>query len=651
MPHVAFHAEVLKKVIEVLKTAGNPQASLLEHHFRFAAAGAMGPNLLEHLPASKKLLDSLEEVARKHQQVTSLPTDQLEELFLRPSMAAYGLLFRLLVVPFWPLFAQIHAFLDRMDSIAQSEDTDGLLGEKESAEEIQAKTQTLKNLGPTIQDLIDAIAQIIAIPPWIQQTKFPWLPQGLRLHELLRWRRTGAFARNLLSAAGNDPLKAYALGYLVHVAGSITGQPLVNNIVGGPERTHWWRHRLVRNFVDVWTFGFYQSSASLAGDQPTPPYDQWKPLGSSNFQDQVNVGNLAGPSQPGELPEAVLAIAAGDLGGLPGTIPDDLAQLLQTAVDATYPVAQRPQGFSPEAFKAAFVGAYAVLWFLTSGAGPMTRRTLGAPPSSCTSPPAWVTSGGAPPSPQKSGPSTGGVVSAILLAILAIILFLTQNYAAGVGAVIGAIVAASSGGSVDWDQLRCNLYWLRKELIDAENALREALAMTGLAYPSPDKLGVVDPQNQTHPAVDKTAPNGVPLCKTNALSSPAFSQESTYPRQMDATIPAPSGVPDLNFAAYPINIPLETPAAMNFPFTDRYPNFVVDGAGLWNGGILTDGVYPSRHVFLGDAVSNAVELIQRGADGLANYNLDGDRGYGWKTWHPKAGTQPKTPPVVDVQEV
>lgn len=76
------------------------------------------------------------------------------------------------------------------------------------------------------------------------------------------------------------------------------------------------------------------------------------------------------------------------------------------------------------------------------------------------------------------------------------------------------------------------------------------------------------------------------------------------------------------------------------------PEFVVAGAGLQNGGLLTDGPYPSRDQFFGDAVANALEVIAKEGGGLSDYSLDGDRGYGWNGWHPKTGTVPSLSSVV-----
>jgi hypothetical protein len=125
-------------------------------------------------------------------------------------------------------------------------------------------------------------------------------------------------------------------------------------------------------------------------------------------------------------------------------------------------------------------------------------------------------------------------------------------------------------------------------------------------------------------------------------------RDDRYPLRMDGA----NGVPDLNFGKYP-GVPLEEDRteAWRLPSgisPEQYPDLVlvIDGLGSLNGGMVTDnGTFPSRDVAFGDAVTNAVELITTDGQNLVDYNLDGDRGYGWKTWHPKEGTNPANPPV------
>jgi len=646
MPNLAFHFEVLNRVIQQLVQNGDSRGSIMANNKKFAVLGALGPDLLRYLPVSKPLADDLAAVALTNSagqgQISSLPPQEREELFLNPLGGAYSVLFRLLVVPTWPVLNNIKDFLDRMDAIALAQDLLALPQMIAQENAIVSQSASLQSQLPgTVQSLAAIIAQIISLPPWMEQNLQspvkPSDPRGCRLSEFLRWHHTGEFTRNLINSANNDQQKAFAYGYLSHVAASVTGEPLVNNITGGPYRTHWWRNRLVSNFIDSWTFGFFESNAQMQGDNPTPPYAAWTPLCGANLHNEFNVANADVPKL-GDVPDAVKAIASGDLGKLTNQFPKDLATLLLTAVNLTYPTADQPiAGFTEDKLKQAFVGAFAVYWFMTSGSGPMCNNPIGPPPSNCMSAPSWVTSGSAP-SPQQAGLNVGPDICAVLLAIVALLKILTGTFQGGVSAVIAAI----SVPIVDWDVVRCNLFWLRKELVDIENALRDALVQNGLAYPPPQKLGTIDTNGNTQPATDSTTNPPVSLCSSNNLGS------STYPNPMDATNPQ-APVADLDFACYPFT-GVELPSTQNLIPSGVYPNSVVNGTGLQNGGIMTDGTYPSRYQVFGDAVCNAVAAIQTDGIGLPNYNLDSDRGYGWKSWAPQPGSFPGTPPVVDVQE-
>ena len=212
--------------------------------------------------------------------------------------------------------------------------------------------------------------------------------------------------------------------------------------------------------------------------------------------------------------------------------------------------------------------------------------------------------------------------------------------------MVGAIAAFTSGGGIDWDQLACNLFWLRKGMLDASNALVDGLVKAGLAYPAPAKLGTVDANGVTHPAVDMTPNFGMPLTKSNSSDLAGVAGPLPYPHQLDTTN---GGFADLNFAAFPPSA-AETPQTTNLPLPPCYADRVIDGSGLVNGGMLVDGVFPSTNKFFGDAVANAQQLIADQAQKLPPYNLDADRGYGWKTWNPQVGTFPGSGQVNNPKE-
>lgn len=84
--------------------------------------------------------------------------------------------------------------------------------------------------------------------------------------DMLHYRKTSQFAHSLWAIADewaakpdddavlwSGRLKAYALGYMTHVATDTTGHSFVNEKCGGPFRTHWQRHHLIENHIDAKT--------------------------------------------------------------------------------------------------------------------------------------------------------------------------------------------------------------------------------------------------------------------------------------------------------------------------------------------------------------------------------------------------------------
>jgi hypothetical protein len=708
MPNLAFHIEVLNQVI--VKRAGqsdpiaiklnNPANSQLK---QFAVLGAMGPDILRYMPVSQSLATFLSNFIPPATSGTVLTQTQLNtattqiqtamsglattnqplafELYFNPIGAIYSVLFNTLVVPVWPILDQVTDFFNQLEVIVQNQDTIGLAEIIGQLSGIQSKGNSLKGLSSTLSLLQVVVGGILTQGPWMEMNEsFPPPAEVLldRRYEFLRWHQTDKFAQALLSNASNDNQKAYAFGWMCHIGSSVTAEPFINNITGGPYRTHWWRNRLVGNYVDSWTFGFFEQSPNptMTGDNPTPPYfdpmtgNGWPALcNGGNLQNEFNVGNLSGPA-PDDVPAALKAMATGNLGSLASSFPADITNLFSAALAATYPVASQPivgldsssnpiPAFDNNTLANAYVGAFAVYWFMSSGKGALGTNIVG--PGTGMPEPSWVSSGGSP-SPTQGGLNVGGAICAALLAIFAIFSILTGDFVGG----MAALTAALNAPIIDWATVNNELFWLRKNLIDQENAMQEALVLGGLAYPPPVMLGVqvnIQGTDTTLPGTDLTPPfntdispvatvTGVPLCKTNSLSTQGLDVANVkpgYPRWLDTTSPL-GAFADLNFAVYPVSIQVEEPSTNNIIQPNLYPQTIVNGSGLQNGGIMASETYPSNSEFLGDAVSNATQLIAAGGVGLQDYNLDGDRGYGWLAWDPKAGTNPFMPPVLDMQE-
>ena len=678
MPGYAFHLETLKQVSAKLAGSDPATAGLLQSPY--AALGAFGPDLLMYTPPSQQLAGDLG-TGRLAQLIADLgsisnpPTaaqqaelKELMELFQKPVGSAYSALFSTLVGPSWPQISTVISFVAQANTIANNEDESALGGFFSQLPAVQTALTSLGTSLPNgIKELVGILAALIGLGPWMETVPagvgaallIPAAnPKACRTYEFLRWHKSGQFATALLDGATTDNQRAFALGWLSHVAGSVTGEPFVNNIVGGPYRTHWWRNRMVQNFVDAWTWGRYETqnpSASMSGDTPTPSYDKWAPLFGANLQNAFNVGNLPGPAATGQLPTAVTAMGTGDVTALAASFPPEITDLIAKAITSTYPptpLLPPPEALSADEFASAYVGAYAVFWFLTAGDGPLGNNATGPPPSNCgTTPPSWTTSSGSSQPPQQQGVTSGSEACEIILAILAVLAFLTGNAAAGIALLVAAL---EEQPSIDWDKVRCDVFWVTFTVDKIENLLRDALVMSTLAYPPPILLGGPDTSGNTQPATDFTnttagqdpaqpfpgnAPpsGGVPLTRTNNMTV----EQGTFPKGLDKT----NTLADLNWLRYPEKVPVETDAAENQIPGGKYPEFVMDGSGLAGAGMMNPGAFPTRAAFFGDAVANAAKLIEARGKGLADYNLDGDRGYGWLGWRPKPLTNPQTPPV------
>jgi hypothetical protein len=81
--------------------------------------------------------------------------------------------------------------------------------------------------------------------------------------DMLHYRRTGNFAKNLLNGYNSGRQKAFAFGYLSHIATDVTGHAYVNQIVGTAYRLNVHRHVTSENFQDTWKYGRYYNGESI----------------------------------------------------------------------------------------------------------------------------------------------------------------------------------------------------------------------------------------------------------------------------------------------------------------------------------------------------------------------------------------------------
>ena len=494
MPNLAFQIEVLKQVVTERAAAGDPVAiSLTQNKFnnpqmQFAVLGVLGPDILRYMPVSSALAAFLSSQVPSATSGTALTTAQLAtaitqtqaalkgltastatatqqslafELYFNPLGAAYSVVFSTLVIPLWPIFSQMTDLFNQLATIVQNQDTIGLAEKIGQLEGLQNQQAKFAGVPSTIALLQVVIGAIISEGPWMEMNQTvppPADPIVDRRYEFLRWHHTGAFARNLLENATSQNQQAYVFGWLCHVSSSVTAEPFVNNIVGGPYRTHWWRNRLAGNFVDSWTFGFFEQNPlpTMTGDNPVPQYCDpqtgagWPSICNANLQNLFNVANLSGPTTAGGVPAAVAAMASGNLSTLLSKFPfpAEISSLLTNTINATYPSGTLPvvginscgtpiPAFNADTFASAYIGAFAVYWFMTAGTGIVGNNPTGIPTG--LPEPAWVQSltSSSPQSPSatQAGLSIGGVICAILEAIAALFALATGNVALAAAAV------------------------------------------------------------------------------------------------------------------------------------------------------------------------------------------------------------------------
>lgn len=107
-----------------------------------------------------------------------------------------------------------------------------------------------------IQSIRDDVAKFAHLTEHPRQTDQPldaW-PWG----DVLLARRTDAFVRSTYDLAQEPDERAFAFGVLACYSGNVTGSGYLNQVVGGPRRSHRFRDRLARNSVGSW---FSQSFA------------------------------------------------------------------------------------------------------------------------------------------------------------------------------------------------------------------------------------------------------------------------------------------------------------------------------------------------------------------------------------------------------
>jgi hypothetical protein len=236
----------------VAKIGDEKLREMLSAHRGAALLGSVGPDLLFFSPEYKafnffiQFVDNFRQVKKAFYQVRDAVKMVLEPI--EEAIETYG--------------APIIETVDTIEKILPMDCINGLVDDvKDMASTMKsAVSNTLLAGFDSGVDLITDAADVPSLSHKIFDDLFtPLHQQGKRewhwyWFDMLHYRNTGLFAKNLVKNATSDIQLAYALGYLTHVAADTVGHAYVNRIVCGPYRLHPQRHVIIENFIDSATY-------------------------------------------------------------------------------------------------------------------------------------------------------------------------------------------------------------------------------------------------------------------------------------------------------------------------------------------------------------------------------------------------------------
>lgn len=640
MPGIATHFQVLDLTVDALSDAGLTSIAGTIKGNPWAYLGVIGPALMDFISSDPPPPGGTQ--SNKYAQIW-------QEIFTVVG-GDPGLITTL---------AKIQSLIGELQTLANNEDCHGLENFRDSGQmdAVQTLSTQFANLLGEVDNIAGDVFNLITndlrpvfcgldpstpAPPPTQ-----WNPR-----DFFSWKKTAKFAQALIArgkSIPDDRLLAYGYGWLVAYVVSITGSPFVNSIVGGPPRTQWWRQRFVKNFVDAWVYGFYNTPGGVSmggdtGDTPKPPYDQWSSLCSANLHTKIELPgwNLDPVQFLNSLTQP-----------FPQVVPADFAANWALAVGDAYG-AEVPPAVTPAGLNSAVLMTWLVLWFQTSGV-PIgcNVQPPAAPPGGCTGNPPETDPFNFPPGQSPPGPpipqpdvstSTGDVVCGVILAILGGIAILCGDAAAGAGAIAEAahLLDCSGNTTVDWQDWKCKIFWFQQYMFNGLAGLQNMLSLCAFTYPEARALGNssnVLPPPFPVPPFDQS----ILLVKSNREG-----RDQPFPSKCWDTSNALTAFTTFNQDPTATAPGFETPNTIAYIAGWKYPSWFINDPDnpLSTGDVKTNGGTqlrydpPASATPFGNAVACAVDLFQNLSKTFPNWNLDADRGIAYYNWQFKSGYDP-----------
>jgi hypothetical protein len=424
------------------------------------------------------------------------------------------------------------------------------------------------------------------------------------------------------AGSGDAGLQAYSYGWLSHITADVVGHAYVNLAVGGPWRTHFQRHHLQENFMDVWSWGFYHTpGVSMPAAPPASglPFDYAKftSVSTANLQNLIDFGD---------------------------DLPDNLQSLIVDTLNDIYKPVPHPT-IIPFLGKEEINRAYQMqklAFEIMTG----KDRHLGPP-----KPPQVFGDMDFPTYPTNSGSGGGGgggggggfSLSSLLKAIWDFIKN-TLTYLANLGLWLISKITSPLTYPV-----RYALYLMQLGLYEVYRAFRWALVVSAYMYPDTDQLA--DPFAQQfinpNPALILGAPRmEYPKERDHSQFYPLSATEQL------SVVPGPYGHLGLNFPYWMIE---------GEPSDLAFEAALIKAATPAETAEITSVLYENAHgKTVRGSLGSAVDFYLRRAEELngtpngaklrlPDWNIDADRGYGFKCWEAASTLDPQPPNGVTIQ--
>jgi hypothetical protein len=488
--------------------------------------------------------------------------------------------------------------------------------------------------------------------------------------------------RELLVQSEKRPnVRAFAFGYITHYVADVVGHPFVNQVVGSPWRMYWQRHHLVENFIDAYVWDRWHDDHR----DETDPITNEQPLDTiratpndmgdgarftfARLNDHINIGIVAGNDPVDKFIQDICdrirsgAEHVGILDKLPDP-PDDRdlnewADTLAQVFRAAYPAASDPpqnlktnDGYpTPDDIKQAY--SLLRLYLRISTEESVTEPKFPDIPSDVWNAvkKLWddveKNLGKAPPFPSPGIPQSFEDLWAAMMAFL--------DWAVETAIAIGNAAiqfirdAIAAAGALFLDMIRAGLYLIKKALFDIYKNLRFFLVRMAYNIPFTDELteDLGGGLEATSLWMTPSEPNLYAYPKEELAKSEEEEKNSNYvpwvPPELLAGMRKPNHVllemPQTWVGPYgwrtPADAFIDSPLGTRVMLSPQGPiDFNV---------IIKPGIPFNPPTDFGGAIENCVAAFQKvitaestggiPPDLFPDYNLDGDRGYGWLCWN------------------